>query len=66
MYFEQVLPLLGKLGVGIEGPYRWLPESLKCFPHQSAICEYFTEVGLKQARYHELTGGIVAVHVGVK
>ena len=66
LYFEQILPLLGKLGVGIDGPYRWLPESLKCFPHQSVICDYFTEVGLKQACYHELTGGIVAVHVGVK
>lgn len=66
LYFEQILPLLGKLGVGIDGPYRWLPESLRRFPHQSVICDYFTEVGLRQARYYELTGGIVAVHVGIK
>jgi len=66
LYFEQILPLLGKLGVGFDGPYRWLPESLRRFPHQSVICDYFTEVGLKQACYHELTGGIAAVHVGVK
>lgn len=25
-YFESVLPLLGKLRVGVDGPYRWLPE----------------------------------------
>ncbi len=66
LYFEQILPLLGKMGVGVDGPYRWLPESLRRFPHQAVICDYFTAVGLKEARYHELTGGIVAVHVGIK
>ncbi len=66
LYFEQLLPLLGKLGVGVDGPYRWLPESLRRFPHQQVICDYFREIGLRNARYDELTGGIVAVHVGVK
>ncbi|EAX48363.1 ubiquinone/menaquinone biosynthesis methyltransferases [Thermosinus carboxydivorans Nor1] len=65
-YFEQVLPLLGKLGVGIDGPYRWLPESLRLFPHQREICALFARIGLKEACYYELTGGIVAVHVGIK
>ncbi|MCL5780852.1 MAG: demethylmenaquinone methyltransferase [Firmicutes bacterium] len=66
LYFEQLVPLLGKLGVGKDGPYQWLPNSLKIFPHQSAIKDIFTKVGLKDAVYHELTGGIVAVHVGIK
>lgn len=65
-YFEHLLPLLGKLGVGVDGPYRWLPESLRLFPHQQVIREYFTETGLRDAAYDELTGGIVAVHVGIK
>ncbi|MDR3564255.1 MAG: demethylmenaquinone methyltransferase [Negativicutes bacterium] len=66
LYFEQILPILGKLGIGRDGPYQWLPESLRRFPHQTEICAYFSEVGLKDAAYHELTGGIVAVHVGRK
>lgn len=66
LYFEHLLPLLGKMGVGVDGPYRWLPESLRRFPHQQVICEYFSAVGLQDARYYELTGGIVAVHVGIK
>ena len=66
LYFEHVLPLLGKIGIGSDGPYRWLPESLRHFPHQSVICRYFEETGLQQVCYEELTGGIVAVHVGVK
>ena len=66
LYFEQLVPLLGKMGVGKDGPYQWLPNSLKVFPHQSVIRDIFTKVGLQGAVYHELTGGIVAVHVGTK
>jgi demethylmenaquinone methyltransferase / 2-methoxy-6-polyprenyl-1,4-benzoquinol methylase len=58
--------VLGKLGVGRDGPYRWLPESLKQFPHQTEVCELFRQAGFAQVRCFELTGGIVAVHVGVK
>lgn len=65
-YFESVLPLLGKMGVGVDGPYRWLPESLQDYPNQRVICEYFAQAGLKDTVYHELTGGVVAVHVGTK
>lgn len=66
LYFERMLPLIGKLGVGVDGPYHWLPESLRRFPHQARLCELFREAGLKDAAYYELTGGIVAVHVGTK
>ena len=65
-YFESILPLLGKFSIGSEGPYRWLPESLRAYPNQKVICEYFNESGLKNAAFYELTGGIVAVHVGIK
>jgi demethylmenaquinone methyltransferase / 2-methoxy-6-polyprenyl-1,4-benzoquinol methylase len=66
LYFEQILPLLGRVGIGADGPYRWLPESLRRLPHQAEICRLFGEVGLRDAAYEELTGGIVAVHTGVK
>ncbi len=66
LYFEHLLPLLGKLGVGREGPYRWLPESLKLYPHQTEVRELFEKAGLRDARFFELTGGITAVHVGTK
>ncbi|MDU2063994.1 MAG: demethylmenaquinone methyltransferase [Sporomusaceae bacterium] len=65
-YFEQVLPFLGKLGIGQEGPYRWLPESLKLYPHQQIVKESFIAAGLADACCYELTGGIVAVHAGTK
>jgi demethylmenaquinone methyltransferase/2-methoxy-6-polyprenyl-1,4-benzoquinol methylase len=65
-YFEHLLPLLGKLGIGREGPYRWLPESLKLYPHQTEIRDLFEKAGLKNAHFFELTGGITSVHVGTK
>ncbi|MCX7781551.1 MAG: demethylmenaquinone methyltransferase [Negativicutes bacterium] len=65
-YFEQLLPWLGRAGVGIDGPYRWLPESLRCYPHQEKIKEIFADAGLAHVEYIELTGGIVAIHFGIK
>ena len=66
LYFEQLLPLLGRAGVGLDGPYRWLPESLRRYPHQSVVRELFETAGLAQTGYIELTGGIVAIHHGIK
>jgi len=66
LYFEKMLPLLGKLGTGIDGPYQWLPRSLQLFPHQADIHALFQDVGFKESTYYELDGGIVAVHVGKK
>lgn len=64
LYFNHLVPVLGKLGVGVNGPYSYLPESLKNFPHQEEIKSLFKEVGLKDVHYYELTGGIVSVHIG--
>lgn len=66
LYFDKILPLMGRLGIGQNGPYSYLPNSVKNFPHQREIKELFTAVGLADARYYDLTGGIAAVHVGVK
>lgn len=63
-YFNYLVPILGRLGIGVNGPYSYLPNSLKDFPHQSEIRDLFAELGLAGARYYELTGGIVSVHVG--
>ena len=66
LYFDYILPALGKIGIGNDGPYSYLPKSLKNFPHQREIRDLFADVGLKEACYYELTGGIVSVHVGTK
>ncbi|OEF98699.1 demethylmenaquinone methyltransferase [Desulfuribacillus alkaliarsenatis] len=65
LYFNQILPIIGKLAVGKAEPYKWLPESLKNFPNHIELKELFEKVGLKTEVY-QLTGGIVAVHIGNK
>lgn len=66
LYFDRMVPLMGRLGIGHFGPYNWLPQSLKLFPHQEEIRQLFVRLGMADARCHELTGGVVAVHVGTK
>lgn len=63
LYFEKILPILGKLSKD-KSSYAWLPESLRRYPHQSKVLDIFKAVGYEEAEYFELTGGIVAVHVG--
>jgi demethylmenaquinone methyltransferase/2-methoxy-6-polyprenyl-1,4-benzoquinol methylase len=64
LYFNHLVPVLGRLGIGTDGPYSYLPNSLKNFPHQEEIKALFEDVGLNDVHYYELTGGIVSVHVG--
>lgn len=65
-YFERWVPFLGRLGVGMDGPYKYLHNSWKAFPHQKELRDEFIRQGLQDASYYELTGGVVSVHVGVK
>ncbi|NTW04515.1 MAG: demethylmenaquinone methyltransferase [Peptococcaceae bacterium] len=65
LYFNRLVPIIGKLGVGQPGPYSYLANSLKNFPDQKEIKSIFEEAGLKEVRFFELTGGIVSVHQGI-
>ncbi len=65
-YFHHLTPLLGKLKMGRDGFYSWLPESLKAYPDQAEVAEYFKQTGFKQVAFYELTGGITAIHRGIK
>lgn len=64
LYFEKILPLLGRLARDNKA-YAWLPASLKAYPSQDKVAKLFEEAGLTDVKYYELTGGVVAVHVGV-
>lgn len=66
LYFDHIVPILGKLKAKQGGAYSYLPQSLKNYPHQQEIKKLFSNIGLVDAQCYELTGGIVAVHVGTK
>ncbi|MVP00044.1 demethylmenaquinone methyltransferase [Paenibacillus lutrae] len=65
-YFQKVLPLLGKLIAKSYEQYKWLPESLKHFPDHKQLAEIFRGTGLEKVEAYPLTGGIAALHIGVK
>lgn len=65
-YFYKVLPFIGSLAIGRKEPYAWLPESLTDFPDRLGLEALFREAGLKQVESYPLTGGIAALHIGVK
>lgn len=65
-YSFQVLPRLGKWVAGDADSYRYLVESIRKHPPQEELLEMMQLAGLEGCRYHNLSGGIVAVHRGYK
>jgi demethylmenaquinone methyltransferase/2-methoxy-6-polyprenyl-1,4-benzoquinol methylase len=66
LYSFHVLPWLGEKIAGDAAPYRYLAESIRMHPDQETLLEMLREAGLEDCRYHNLTGGIVAVHRGYR
>ncbi|MBS0454751.1 MAG: bifunctional demethylmenaquinone methyltransferase/2-methoxy-6-polyprenyl-1,4-benzoquinol methylase UbiE [Proteobacteria bacterium] len=65
-YSFQVLPRLGKLVAGDDSSYRYLAESIRMHPAQEQLKTLMKEGGFGHVDYHNMTGGVVALHVGIK
>jgi demethylmenaquinone methyltransferase/2-methoxy-6-polyprenyl-1,4-benzoquinol methylase len=65
-YSFNVLPLLGRFIAQDADSYRYLAESIRMHPNQETLLEMLRTAGFEQARYHNLSGGIVALHRGYK
>jgi len=66
LYSFHVLPWLGERVAGDAAAYRYLAESIRMHPDQESLLAMIREAGFGEARYHNLTGGIVALHRGYK
>ncbi|WP_111494016.1 bifunctional demethylmenaquinone methyltransferase/2-methoxy-6-polyprenyl-1,4-benzoquinol methylase UbiE [Marinobacter bohaiensis] len=66
MYSFNALPLMGQLIAGDSSSYQYLAESIRMHPDQETLKGMMDNAGFVQTRYHNMTGGIVALHVGVK
>lgn len=66
LYFRHLLPWLGTLVSGVEGPYQYLHDSVQSFPDQEQLAARMRQAGFGNVRYHNLTGGIAAFHLGQK
>jgi len=65
-YFHHVLPHLGALISGQDSAYRYLPTSVRRFPPQHELAAMMESVGFKDVAYRNLSGGIAALHWGIK
>jgi demethylmenaquinone methyltransferase / 2-methoxy-6-polyprenyl-1,4-benzoquinol methylase len=65
-YSFSVLPRLGKLVAGDAESYRYLAESIRMHPDQQALATMMKEAGFGHVDVHNLTAGVVALHVGVR
>lgn len=65
-YSFSVLPALGQLITQDAGSYRYLAESIRMHPDQDTLKGMMAAAGFERTDYHNLTGGIVALHRGFK
>jgi demethylmenaquinone methyltransferase/2-methoxy-6-polyprenyl-1,4-benzoquinol methylase len=66
LYSFRVLPAIGKLVAGDDASYRYLAESIRMHPDQDTLKAMMAAAGFEGCRYHNLSGGIVALHRGWK
>jgi demethylmenaquinone methyltransferase/2-methoxy-6-polyprenyl-1,4-benzoquinol methylase len=66
LYSFQLLPLMGRLVARDADSYRYLAESIRMHPDQETLKAMMEQAGFERCDYHNLSGGIVAVHRGFK
>lgn len=65
-HLAKVLPTLGQFVARDASSYRYLAESIRMHPGQQEMLDMMCAAGLEDCRYYNLSGGIVALHVGHK
>ncbi len=65
-YSFNILPNIGQLVANDKESYQYLSESIRMHPDQDTLKHMMENVGFEQVSYHNLTGGIVALHKGFK
>jgi demethylmenaquinone methyltransferase / 2-methoxy-6-polyprenyl-1,4-benzoquinol methylase len=65
-YSFNILPKIGKVVAGDEDSYRYLAESIRMHPDQETLKAMMETAGFDRVSYHNMTGGIVALHKGFK
>ncbi len=65
-YFKYVMPFLGKIVAKSYQEYSWLQESTMTFPDKEKLALMFKEAGFKNIQIKSYSGGVAAMHLGVK
>ena len=64
LYFYHLSPWVARALGGDPQAYQYLPNSLKAFATRDELCASMKRAGLVEVQYHDLSGGMVCVHVG--
>jgi demethylmenaquinone methyltransferase/2-methoxy-6-polyprenyl-1,4-benzoquinol methylase len=65
-YSFKILPQLGKLVAGDADSYRYLAESIRMHPGQEELKAMMHKAGFGHVDFHNMSGGVVALHVGIR
>ena len=65
-YSFNIIPMMGKVIANDEESYRYLAESIRMHPDQETLKQMLRDAGFERCTYHNMSGGIVALHKGFK
>jgi len=66
IYLRRVMPLFAKLASTNAEAYTYLADSIAAWPDQQTLASWVRDAGFHKVGFRNLTGGIVAMHRGVK
>lgn len=66
LYLERVMPLVAGVASSNAEAYTYLNDSIRAWPSQRELAAWLREAGYEHVAYRNLTGGIVALHRGLK
>jgi demethylmenaquinone methyltransferase / 2-methoxy-6-polyprenyl-1,4-benzoquinol methylase len=66
LYFEKVLPVIGRLISGHKSAYSYLPDSVGAFPKGEAFASLLKKAGFESVAFKELTFGVTTIYTGLK
>ena len=64
--YSKTIPLIGKLIVGSDKPYKYLIESIEKFYNQEQLASLILDNGFSNVEYRNVSNGISAIHSGWK
>lgn len=66
LYFEKILPVMGRLVSGHKSAYSYLPDSVGAFPKGEAFASLLKKAGFESVAFKELTFGVTTIYTGFK
>jgi demethylmenaquinone methyltransferase / 2-methoxy-6-polyprenyl-1,4-benzoquinol methylase len=65
-FYSKLWPLAGKLVLNDSASYQYLVESIRMHPDQDTLKQMMLDAGFSRCHYHDVMGGICAIHIGYK